>query len=96
MLLTKDFTEYKDRRCLMEIALIAVFGLIALAMLTGKSLNITITQKYVNPPLPPPGDSPEDLQKKVDEQAEALRSMDGVIQTLNEYMGVDSNHGNDK
>jgi hypothetical protein len=72
----------------MDIAITLALILIALAMLFGKPLNITILHKYDNPPLP---DNPEEgLKQQTEENTEAIRTMDAVIKSLHDIMGVNS------
>jgi hypothetical protein len=74
----------------MTIIIAGAIAVIAVCMAFGKPLNIVITHKYDNPPLSPPDTLKKDTAQ---EQAndDAAKSMDAVIKTLNEWMGVSSN-----
>ena len=61
----------------MDIIICAALVVIAVCMLNGKSINITITHKQEKDPLLP--------CEPVDENA---LSMDGAIKIMNEVMGV--------
>jgi hypothetical protein len=70
----------------MDMLIAVALLLIAVAMLFNRPINIVITHKYVNPPLP---ETPQpDVQKQADENTDALKSMDAVIKALHEIMGV--------
>lgn len=76
----------------MEIILILILALIAGAMLLGKPLNIIITHKYDQPPLPDVSES----QKKLDEQQNEIqqKSMNAVIKEIQKLMGVENDGDN--
>ena len=69
----------------MDLIIVLLLGVIAAAMFTGKPLNINfkVTQEL------PPVEIEETVQEK-EEEEQLRQSMNSVIQTVNDFMGVDS------
>lgn len=71
----------------MDILLTLILGVLAVCVALGKPIQITITHKYDNPPLPPPELSPEEkVSKQNEENSDAVKSMDAVVSRLNEII----------
>jgi hypothetical protein len=77
---------------MMDYIIAGALLIVALCIVFGKPIQITIMHKYENPPLPEqtPEDEIAKLKTENEEQSETLRSMDAVIQSLHELMGVNT------
>lgn len=71
----------------MDIVLILVLLIIAVSVVLGKPVQITITHKIDRPPFSEV-DALNAIQKQSDDDKEAMSTMDSVIQSLHEIMGV--------
>jgi hypothetical protein len=80
----------------MDVVITTLLFIVAVCIVFGKTINITITHKYDNPPLPEDANPVDKLQQQTDDNAEAIRSMDAVIQSLHTIMGVNNDVDSNK
>lgn len=77
----------------MDILITVLLLIVAGCVVFGKPIQITVLHKYDNPPLPTP-DPMEELRTQQEENGDALKAMDAVIQSLHNIMGVSNDVNN--